>query len=104
MSQLVVKTRSVRGIMFYASGQRCEGWVPKGTYNVVGHSLLSRDGRVGSEMVPAVKIADDYGTWYVGRHAVCTCGMVAMEGKDNTPVEHGMNCLLWTRRHCHQEG
>jgi hypothetical protein len=105
MTTIGITRNHVRGVTFLSNGQRYEGWVPKGTYAVVGACWLSRDGRSNQDMSPAVKIQHDKeGTWYIGRHVVCSCGMVNCEGKDNTPVEHDARCVLWSAPQCHQEG
>lgn len=66
-------SRQIRAVTFYSDGQRCETWLPRGTYTVGGRCNLS-EGRGSSEMRPAVILKGqekkNHGTWYVAPHVV----------------------------------
>ena len=63
-------SREIRCVMFYANGQRCERWLPRGDYEVAGDFEIS-DGLPGGDIIAAVKLVGldkkNRGEWYIGR-------------------------------------
>lgn len=61
-----IKERDVRGVTFLEHGQQYTGWVPKGSYSVLGECHLTVSDLGKSQEMKAVKLVGPKGTWYVG--------------------------------------
>lgn len=69
MKTVEIKEREVRGVTFLDRGQQYTGWVPKGSYSVLGECHLTVSELGKSREVQAVKIQGKE-TWYVGKDAM----------------------------------
>jgi len=71
----ITKIRGLRGITYLLNGQQFAGWLPVGTYNVLGQCVVKYSdlGRVSEvSAIKVARVAKDgrEETWYVATSAI----------------------------------